>query len=285
MRLQKYLNEEYDCRIKFLGKSYEVFANPSHKELRELKSIYIKFIADSRDKTVYVWSIEGPLHEDAWEQINSADLESDIFRGHILPGYSTLQGGKLKMDDSDGNHIVKSFMNDMNSSQLKSYINKWKWADKYVNVTNYLMGLDEEYAGTVKPKYSALSAIVFKNPSSKEIREATIRNKSMRFIADSKDKSIWVWDSMGALHQEVWREFKELNKGRNFADSIDKLEVMEGVAIVSGGKAKVKHSNVIDGGYASYSKEDMIQLKSNMKWVNRTIDLDSYLNALINKGG
>jgi hypothetical protein len=143
--------------------------------------------------------------------------------------------------------------------------------------------INEEYAGTVKPKYSKLSAVVFVNPSSKEIREATIRHKSMRFIADSKDKSIWVWDSMNALHKEVWKNLNELNKGRNFVDSLDKLEVMEGVATVSGGKAKVTFSNVIDGGYASYSKDDLIQLKKNMKWVNKTIDLDSYLDQCIKK--
>ena len=54
MRFEKYLNEKYMTAVKYAGDTYEVFVNPSKKELRELDSI--RGLIDTKTKKLYVWS-------------------------------------------------------------------------------------------------------------------------------------------------------------------------------------------------------------------------------------
>ena len=54
---------------------------------------------------------------------------------------------------------------------------------------------------------------VFMNPTKKDFRE--IGNKS-RFIADAKNKRVYVWGVMGDMHGDAWVKIKkELNDSRN----------------------------------------------------------------------
>ena len=46
---------------------------------------------------------------------------------------------------------------------------------------------------------------VFENPTPKEIREF---KKAFRFILDSKNKKVYIWDAMGAVHSDGWKHIK-----------------------------------------------------------------------------
>ena len=139
------MNEKYLTRIKHSHSSktsFEVWVNPTSKELRNIGR-YIRFIADNKGKKLYAWSNDGPLHEDAWEQISKRDLKSDVQNGNIIPGGST----RGKMYSSDGMDYLGNFMdnnlynsdNTLNDGGYR-YINSFKWADKYIDITTYLMG-------------------------------------------------------------------------------------------------------------------------------------------------
>ena len=138
-RLQKYLiNEKYEMRIKVGSKSYEVFVNPSLKEMREVDSISgFRFMADDRNKKVYVWDAYAALHEEAWEQIKNGRLKNDVYKGYILPGYSSFEGTKPYMDEADGDNYFENYMEDEDIDMV-SVLKKWKWVNKYIDVNDYL---------------------------------------------------------------------------------------------------------------------------------------------------
>jgi len=130
--------------------------------------------------------------------------------------------------------------------------------------------LNEEYKGRVSLEYTNDTVEVFKNPTSREMREYY----SVRFIADSKDKCLWIWDVNGALHEYVWIHFKELNKGRTLYSAEMKMEVLTGVAEVhGGGKGIMSDCNNIT--YET-KEEDIKKLQKNMKWLTK-IDINNFI--------
>ena len=141
MRLQQYLNEEYHSRIRSIANSAEVFTNPSRKEIREISKddpleTTIKFIADNRNKKIYVWKYTGPVHEDMWEEARKKDLRNDTRRGYLVPGYAGNIGGKWEMTESDGDGYLDETIKEM--TNRTTFIKSFKWADKYILITKYL---------------------------------------------------------------------------------------------------------------------------------------------------
>ena len=66
---------------------------------------------------------------------------------------------------------------------------------------------------------------VFLNPSSKELREMGDNYaKSVRFIADSKKKAVYMFDGTKALHREMWHGIStELKDSRKLYNNSDLL--------------------------------------------------------------
>lgn len=139
MRLLQYLlNEEYETRIKMFGRSFEVFTNPTQKELKSLQSNDLKFIADSKDKKVYVWDVIGPLHGPAWRQINGGHdtFDRDVLTGRIIPGYFSIDNGKPVMDGSDGDHYYSEYLSTI--TNMPAYRSKWEWVNRYIDINTYI---------------------------------------------------------------------------------------------------------------------------------------------------
>jgi hypothetical protein len=90
------MNEEYLMRVSsLLGKSAEIFVNPSKKELRDAGEA-IRFIADNKNKKLYVWNATHAFHKETWKSIKKDNrLEIDttlclgtaVKRGAIYKGY------------------------------------------------------------------------------------------------------------------------------------------------------------------------------------------------------
>lgn len=90
MRLYKHLKEEYLTRVKsMIARSTEVFVNPSKKELMEIGQV-IRFIADDKNKKVYVWDAVKAFHKQTWRQIKD-DSRSEI-DPTLLLGTATRSG-------------------------------------------------------------------------------------------------------------------------------------------------------------------------------------------------
>jgi len=141
MRLKHYITEEYYKRFSNKGKSYEVFKNPSLKELRILSiqtntsSVQdVRFIADNVTKDVYAWQ---------WYAIN----HDNMIKKHLkreLKGRQILSPSMfLGTSDSKGNitsNDTLAYSNDVNYIEEIMDIN-WDWA-KLFKISKYLRDND-----------------------------------------------------------------------------------------------------------------------------------------------
>jgi hypothetical protein len=143
MRLKQYMNEEYLTRLNYKGKSFEVFVNPSVKEIKQLdKMDGVRFTAILKDKKVYVWDSYVAIHNDVWDMetgkgrnFNSASCED------ALHGECEFKGGKYVMNFSDEIHyqlgIGKRFY-------IRDIIKDFKWVNRYINIEDYLKKIMKE---------------------------------------------------------------------------------------------------------------------------------------------
>jgi hypothetical protein len=130
--------EEYEKRVKLgRGTSVEVFFNPSKKELGSVYP-YVKFVADNRDKKVWVWDgYDGPLHAPMWTTIKTTKLVSDIKKGYILAGYAGMdsRGSKPVMDDGDGDATTENYFTKHNVDDIAD---KFKWVNTFIEVDSFI---------------------------------------------------------------------------------------------------------------------------------------------------
>jgi len=143
MRLQSYLtNEEYYKRIKGYKKSYEVFINPSKKELKSIGDD-VRFIADNRVQRLYVWDWKGKLHDDFWRDEQSSNLQRDIGFGLAVGGVASFHGGKWIMNEGDGNGHTNGYVRELKVRKVDNYLKKIEWIDTYISVTPWVKDIRE----------------------------------------------------------------------------------------------------------------------------------------------
>jgi len=111
-----------------LGKNFEIFVNPTKKELSEFGEDGYRFLANVKDKKLYVFSAY-ILHQFAAEHIFG---EIDLYKSpHILAG--TMYGKPAKLEDlvpfnPEADEVFdKSFY-----EKIKEY--DWDWIKKYLNI-------------------------------------------------------------------------------------------------------------------------------------------------------
>lgn len=131
-RLKHYLNEKYIGRVKTkYSKSSEIFVNPSFKEMREVGP-EIRFIADSRDKKLYVWNIYSVLHFDAWLYIKPTEDDNSLaMKGTIFEGEAQQSGGSFTVINSN---ILNTWYD---TKMVRKLQQKFKWVNKYINIDVY----------------------------------------------------------------------------------------------------------------------------------------------------
>jgi len=141
-RLKQYINEEYLTRLKRKGQSFEVFVNPSVKEMKQVDEMDgVRFTADNKDKKVYVWDSFVAIHNDVW------DLETGKGRNFnrescetVLHGECELKGGKYVMNFSDEIH----YQMDNKTFYIRDIIKDFKWVNRYINIEDYLKKIMKE---------------------------------------------------------------------------------------------------------------------------------------------
>ena len=110
---------------KKLGKNYEIFINPTKKEMLEFKGEGFRFLADAKKKDFYIFPVY-ILHEVAAQEIYG-DIElykmSEILLGNV--------GGDLRIDylTAYEEKAYKIFGKNYYKKQ-KGY--DWSWVEKYV---------------------------------------------------------------------------------------------------------------------------------------------------------
>lgn len=131
MRLKQYLTEKYFKRVKGrYGTSFEVFVNPTKKELMEVGGgeYGIRFIADDEYKKLYVWNALKLIHQEAWEAMG--------FKGHIAYRDDYMLGQARHI--GSGKWLVKSnYEKRMQKQTDYDRFEKFKWVQKYIDIKGY----------------------------------------------------------------------------------------------------------------------------------------------------
>lgn len=131
MRLEAYLNEKYFKRIKGrYGTSFEVFVNPTKKELMEAGAgdYGVRFIADNKYKKLYVWNALKLIHQEAWESMG--------FSGHIIYKDDYMLGQARHI--GSGRWLVRSnYEKRMQDQTDYDRFKRFKWVQKYIDIKEF----------------------------------------------------------------------------------------------------------------------------------------------------
>jgi len=114
MKFINYLNELYIGRAKATGyegkigriPSYEVFVNPSLKEINQAggSDHAVRFVADFKNKKLYVFSVDC-IHNDFFENMKRLDVSADL--SYCSIGIADIEDGKLEFDSVEQGRIRK----------------------------------------------------------------------------------------------------------------------------------------------------------------------------------
>lgn len=148
MRLEQYLTEKYVNTIKHSSSTYDMFVNPSKKEIAEIESQSFngegfRFLADFKEKKVYIWSTEiihAQMIEDnpktftqiLWNEYWAHAMDADRF----LSG--TIENGSVESDiwrafDSKANRLKGNMAREglQKAPFWNMERNDFKWLAKY----------------------------------------------------------------------------------------------------------------------------------------------------------
>jgi len=123
------ITESYYDRVKIGKSSYEVFLNPSPKELRGIGN-QVRFTADAQKKQIFVWDAE-VLHWKAREMAGFPDYTEP----GVLDGEAEKVGGSYEMVYSDQLGFDHHWVAQIFYEIIKL---DWSWSDKYIKITPYL---------------------------------------------------------------------------------------------------------------------------------------------------
>jgi hypothetical protein len=95
MRLQQYiLNERWHTRLEIRKNSFDVFVNPTKKEMKELDTVYLRFIADNTSGKLYIWDYDKGMHREVYKKLKISDNE-------LFYGILRKKGNKWYFDSTD----------------------------------------------------------------------------------------------------------------------------------------------------------------------------------------
>jgi len=132
--------------------------------------------------------------------------------------------------------------------------------------------LFEEYVKLVRDPYAGKGTPpvpVFKNPSAKEMREAGGMMGAIRFTADSKTKTLYVWDhSLIHHHATKGIGYSYYEYGADY--------VLSGTAICNaGGRYSMSGSDTLKPNLKAS------EVFKKFKWVEKWIDIKYYLHTML----
>lgn len=154
MRLIQYISEEYFARYD----RWEIFKNPSIRDLKKIGDKKIRFIADNKDKSFYVWKFD-LLHWDAWRLAIKKKLnDKRKYDNHVFidlfPGRGVLLGNSIKILNSDALEMYGESLGTDCINLPKEVNKKFEWTKKYLkNFDEWISDLEEyfiSYLGEIK---------------------------------------------------------------------------------------------------------------------------------------
>ncbi|MFA5025079.1 MAG: hypothetical protein WC503_01030 [Candidatus Shapirobacteria bacterium] len=106
MKFLNYLSEEWVTSVKNFKRVSDIFVNPNSKELKEIERKswggQVRFLADFKEKKLYVWSSE-LIHYLAIVALADENLLSsedfDLVGKYCVPGIGVIIGNKIKFEE------------------------------------------------------------------------------------------------------------------------------------------------------------------------------------------
>lgn len=127
-----FLLESYYDSVNSGGRNIQIFVNPTPDDYKELNAKKVRFIADAKNKKIYVWNAYFAIHNAIAYKIGlEPRMEVDLFSGE-----SDYYSNKLYMKESSR---VRNYVKNRNdSSKEQKYLTNffsqnWSWLDKYVD--------------------------------------------------------------------------------------------------------------------------------------------------------
>jgi len=130
MRLEKYITEKYHTTLNINGKPLIVFVNPSSKDMRNIKSDVIRFIAVNNSKKVYVCDGFLLIHIEIWRLLEFKG--SPYGDKNICMGSLVKKESKWRMTYSDSE---KRYW-----KEKEERYEDFKWLEKYFNISDWYLG-------------------------------------------------------------------------------------------------------------------------------------------------
>lgn len=127
----------------------DVYKNPSKSDYSEIyqsfiddvrlpsKIVMIRFIADAKTKSVYVWNGQKAIHAEVARSVGLIDrMESDPT---ILSGIGVLVSGKAEMQQADSLESIDKYSSQFDINYYNGVVSRdWSWVNRYIQVTKYL---------------------------------------------------------------------------------------------------------------------------------------------------
>lgn len=108
----------------------DIYVNPSKKEMKLAGNPFVRFIADDKNKRVYVWDAMLMLHRPTWDFIKKETNDT-----RVLYKTDTLFSGEF-----DGSVMSRYDLYSTTLNQLKDIISiyrkDWSWVDRYISGFN-----------------------------------------------------------------------------------------------------------------------------------------------------
>jgi hypothetical protein len=140
------LSEDYSKSVKVFDKQVDIYKDPTSSDLTALnksarENQYIKdqlrFIADAKDKSVYVWNAELAIHNEVRKTLGFP-LENN-WTPWLVDGLGKIAGGRLQMYIWDKFEIHLDEVNKKSKKDIlrtwfeKTFAYNWSFADRYVS--------------------------------------------------------------------------------------------------------------------------------------------------------
>lgn len=154
------LLEEYFTSKNILGKNVEVYKNPTLTDVKELNAVIVRFIADNRNRTVYIWDGYLAIHSYLWDVITGHPISSRTNCPYLFPGIALVNRNKLTISQWDEFDNFKKYYS---KSSKRERVNKgtsffpeffsidWSWVDKYISGTSsFIQTRKNEFNNIIK---------------------------------------------------------------------------------------------------------------------------------------
>lgn len=316
MKLNDFFKEEFADTVRFNNNTYDIFVNPTMKEIKDAKKIglAVRYFVDLDDKKVYVFH-EQLVHSKAIETLKKTDH-------NIITGVADIKDGKLiSIHDPWELRILTDFVHGLlKKEERKDYLIKaitgakrlkniltsdLTWIDRYIknfsiDVIEHFRKLNSELINgelddilnkKISESYSFKELLreefvtadenfeIFVNPSPKEIRDAADGKREIRFIADNKNHKLYVFN-VNLLHGIALGKIMRKDYGHH---------MIRGTAIIANGKWSMDSSDFIEGlMYLTKGNDEAADklkeiLSFDTKWADKYIQISDYMNRVRKK--